>query len=292
LLRGAPGSLSGVDADNRIGEFLRARRERVKPEDVGLPDTGRRRVPGLRREELATLAGVSADYYVRLEQGREVHPSEQVLDALARALQLDPDATTHLHELARPAPRRRRTPRRPERVRPELQQLMEAWSHTPAFVIGRRMDVLAANRLAAALHGGFTRGTNLVRLVFLDPEAREVYPDWEEVALDTVAVLRASVGPDLDDPLLTDLVGELSLKSPEFRRMWASHDVREKTHGIKRYNHPLVGELTLSYESFTVAGPSGQLLVVYRAEPGSKSERALALLSSMSAEQATAAARP
>jgi hypothetical protein len=150
--------------------------------------------------------------------------------------------------------------------------------------MGRRMDVLAANPLAAALHDGFSRGTNLVRSVFLEPNAREIYPDWEDVARDTVAVLRSSVGPDLDDPRLTELVGELSLKSEEFRRLWARHDVREKTHGVKRYNHPLVGELTLSYESFTVAGTPEQMLVVYLAEVGSDSERSLALLSSMSAD--------
>ena len=272
-----------MDADNRIGEFLRARREQVRPEDVGLPDLGRRRVPGLRREELATLAGVSADYYVRLEQGRERHPSEQVLDALARALQLDADATTHLQELARPAPRRRRATGRSERVRPELLQLLDAWPNTPAFVVGARLDILAANKLGAILHEGFKRGTNLVRSLFLDPGAREVYPDWDEVARDTVAVLRGRVGPDLDDPRLTDLVGELSLKSEEFRRLWARHDVREKTHGVKRFHHPLVGDLELRYESFTVAGAPDQMLIVYLAEPGSASEQALALLSSVAA---------
>ena len=276
-----------MDADNRIGQFLRARRELVRPEDVGLPDLGRRRVPGLRREELAMLAGVSVDYYVRLEQGRERHPSEQVLDALARALQLDGDATAHLQELARPAPRRRRPASRSERVRPELLQLMDAWTETPAFVMGRCMDVLAANSLTLALHDGFRKGTNLVRLVFLDPAAREIYPDWDEVAQDTVAVLRSSVGPDLDDPRLIELVGEVSVKSDEFRRLWARHDVREKTHGLKRYGHPLVGELTLRYESFLVAGNSGQMLVVYRAEPGSDSERALALLASMSPRESS-----
>jgi transcriptional regulator with XRE-family HTH domain len=274
-----------MQGDNRIGQFLRARRERVRPEDVGLPDFGRRRVPGLRREELATLAGVSADYYIRLEQGRERHPSEQVIDALGRALRLDDDAIAHLHELARPAPRRRRASARPERVRPELLRLMEAWTHSPAFVMGRRMDVLAANSIATALHGGFIRGQNLVRLLFLDPAARETYPDWDEVARDTVAVLRASVGPDLDDPQLTDLIGELSLKSEKFRCLWARHDVREKTHGTKRYVHPLVGELELRYESFAVAGNPGQVLVVYHAEPGSPSERALALLSSVAAAE-------
>jgi transcriptional regulator with XRE-family HTH domain len=260
----------------------------VRPEDVGLPDFGRRRVPGLRREELATLAGVSADYYVRLEQGRERHPSEQVIDALARALQLDDDATAHLHELARPAPRRRRTARRTERVRPELLRLMEAWSHTPAMVIGRHIDVLAANSLATALHGGFARGTNLVRALFLDPAARDRYPDWDDVAKDTVAALRASVGPDLDDPHLTDLVGELSLKSERFRSLWARHDVREKTHGTKRFVHPQVGELTLHYETFAVAGTSGQVLSVYHAEPGSPTEQALALLSTIAAGESAA----
>jgi transcriptional regulator with XRE-family HTH domain len=281
----ALGTVKEMPEDNRIGQFLRARRERVQPEDVGLPDLGRRRVPGLRREELATLAGVSADYYVRLEQGRERHPSEQVIDALARALQLDDDATAHLHELARPAPRRRRAARRTERVRPELLRLMEAWSHTPAMVTGRHLDVLAANSLATALHGGFSRGTNLVRSLFLDPAARERYPDWDQVAKDTVAALRASVGPDLDDPHLTDLVGELSLKSEKFRTLWARHDVREKTHGSKRFVHPQVGELTIHYETFAVAGSSGQVMSVYHAEPGSPTEQALALLSSIAAEE-------
>jgi transcriptional regulator with XRE-family HTH domain len=269
--------------DNRIGQFLRARRERVRPEEVGLPDFGRRRVPGLRREELATLAGVSADYYVRLEQGRERHPSEQVIEALARALQLDDDATAHLHELARPAPRRRRAARRTERTRPELLRLMEAWPQTPAMVTGRHLDVLAANSMALALHGGFASGNNLVRSLFLDPAARERFPDWDAVAKDTVAALRASVGPDLDDPHLTDLVGELSLKSERFRSLWARHDVREKTHGTKRFVHPQVGELTLHYETFAVAGSSGQVLSVYHADPGSPTEQALALLSSIAA---------
>jgi transcriptional regulator with XRE-family HTH domain len=279
----APGTVKEMAGDNRIGQFLRARRERVRPEDVGLPDCGRRRVPGLRREELATLAGVSADYYVRLEQGRERHPSEQVIDALARALQLDDDATAHLHELARPAPRRRRAAKRTERVRPELLRMMEAWAHTPAMVTGRHLDVLAANALCTVLHGGFASGNNLVRTLFLDPAARERYPDWDAVAKDTVAALRASVGPDLDDPHLTDLVGELSLKSDRFRSLWARHDVREKTHGTKRFVHPQVGELTLQYEMFAVAGSSGQLLAVYHAEPGSPTEQALALLASLSA---------
>jgi transcriptional regulator with XRE-family HTH domain len=277
-----------MDAHNLLGEFLRARRALVRPEDVGLPDLGRRRVAGLRREELAMLAGVSADYYVRLEQGRDTHPSEQVLEALARVLRLDDDAVAHLHDLARPAPRRRRSRGRPERVRPGVLRLLESWSQVPAFVLGRRMDVLAYNALAGMLHSGFANERNVVRLVFLDPAAREVYPEWEAVAQETVATLRAAAGADLEDPRLVELVGELSLKSDDFRRLWARHDVREKAAGTKRFVHPMVGELVLGYESFAVAGTPGQLLVGYHAEPGSASERALALLQSIAADEAVA----
>jgi transcriptional regulator with XRE-family HTH domain len=272
------------DAENRIGRFLRARRELIRPEDVGLAyaATGRRRVPGLRREELAMLAGVSADYYVRLEQGRDQHPSEQVLDALASALRLDDDAAAHLHELARPAPRRRRRAApRLERVRPGLLRLMDAWAESPATVMGRRLDVLAANPMALALNPAQPVGSNLVRSMFLDPEVQCVHPNYERAAAATVASLRASVGPDLDDPLLHELVGELSLKSELFRKLWSRHDVHVKTHGTKHLIHALVGELHLEYESFSVNGADGQMLVVYHAEPGSTSARALALLSSM-----------
>jgi transcriptional regulator with XRE-family HTH domain len=272
-----------VEPDNRIGQFLRARRELVQPEDVGIESYGRRRVPGLRREELAMLAGVSVDYYVRLEQGRERHPSEQVLEALARALQLDDTAARHLQELARPPTRRRRPSARPQRVRPGVERLMDSWTHSPAFVMGRCMDVLAANSLADALHGRSIRGINLVRSIFLEPGAQDFYADWDDVARDTVATLRALAGTDLDDPRLTELVGELSLKSEEFRRLWARHDVREKTSGTKRFVHPVVGELSLGYESFAIGGAPGQILVVYHAEPGGRDERALKLLESVAA---------
>lgn len=272
-----------ADADNVLGTFLRARREQVRPEDVGLPDYGRRRVPGLRREELAMLAGVSADYYVRLEQGRDQHPSEQVVDALARALQLDDDAAAHLHELARPAPRRRRrSPAKPERVRPGLLNMMAQLTNNPAFILGRRMDVLAANELSLALNPHCAPPNNVVRSFFLQEDRmRELYPDFDQIAAETVASLRASVGSDLDDPALTDLVGELSLKSEAFRKLWARHDVRDKADGNKRFQHPLVGPVELRYESFTINGAAGQMLVVYHAEPGSTSAQALALLSSM-----------
>ena len=274
------------DTHNRLGEFLRARRALVTPDDVGLPDLGRRRVAGLRREELALLAGVSVDYYVRLEQGRDTHPSEQVLDALARALRLDHDAVAHLHDLARPAPRRRRRRERPERVRPGVLRLLESWSAIPAFVLGRRMDVLAFNALAGMLHEGFRTERNMVRLVFLDPTARDTFPDFDGVAQETVATLRAAAGADLDDPRLAELVGELSLKSDDFRRLWARHEVREKASGTKRMLHPMVGELVLGYETLRVNDAPEQLVVGYHAEPGSASERALALLGAIAAEQA------
>ncbi|WP_370965147.1 helix-turn-helix transcriptional regulator [Amycolatopsis sp. cg9] len=271
-----------MPAENALGEFLRARREQVGPADLGLPAGGPRRVAGLRREEVAVLAGVSTDYYVRLEQGRERNPSAQVVDALAHGLALDEDATAHLHRLARPGPRRRRRARR-EQVSPNLLRLMDGWPDTPALVLGRCLDVLAHNALGQALFGGHAHSDDLVRLVFLDPDAREFYPDWERVAVNTVGGLRAAAGIDPDDPRLIETVGELSVKSADFRRLWARHDIRQKTHETKRFHHRLVGELVLSYEALTVNSAPGQQLVVYQAEPGSASEAALALLGSLAA---------
>jgi transcriptional regulator with XRE-family HTH domain len=277
-----------MDAAGRLGEYLRARRELVRPVDVGLPDLGRRRVPGLRREELAMLAGISADYYVRLEQGRDHHPSQQVLDALARALQLDDHAAAHLRELAHPAPRRRR-PRRPERAQAGAAQLVASWTQTPAFVQGRLMDVLAANPLATALSPIYAPGVNVVRAVFLDPGVRERFGDWERRTENTVAALRALVGPDLDDPALTALVGELSLKSERFRRLWARHDVRPRTSGATVVHHPQVGVLELQCEKLAITGSDRQVLVAYHAEPGSASARGLALLGSLAGDAEPAA---
>ncbi|MER7986771.1 helix-turn-helix transcriptional regulator [Streptomyces noursei] len=277
-----------MNSANPLGEYLRARRALVKPDDAGLPVSPRRRVAGLRREEVATLAGVSADYYVRLEQGRERNPSVQVVEALARALQLDDEATDHVHRLATPAPAcvrsRGRGRARSEEVSPVLLQLMTTWHRTPAVVLGRRLTVLAHNSLGRALFAGHTHSGDLVRLVFLDPDARAFYPDWERVAANTVSGLRTAAGADPDDPELIAMVGELSLKSAEFRRLWARHDVRQKTHETKRFGHPLVGELILAYESLTVNSAPGQQLVVYQAAPGSPSEEALALLGSLAAD--------
>lgn len=267
--------------DNALGRFIRARRELVTPVDVGLPEGTRRRTPGLRREELALLAGISIDYLVRLEQGRDRHPSTQVLEALGRVLRLDEETLAHLHALAADRPARRRPRRRPERARPSLVRLVEDMTDRPAFITGRYLDVLASNALAIALSPAFRPGRNMVRETFLAQEACGAYPEIDTVRADTAAALRASVGTDLDDPRLTELVGELSLKSPEFRRLWARQDVRNKTTGRKRYRNPLVGELVLSYDTLEVSGTDGQLLVVYGAEPGSRDEQALQLLATL-----------
>ncbi|MEU1268779.1 helix-turn-helix transcriptional regulator [Streptomyces sp. NPDC005799] len=274
-----------MDSANPLGEYLRARRALVSPEDSGVPITGRRRVAGLRREEVALLAGVSSDYYVRLEQGRERHPSAQVVNALAQALRLDVEAADHLHRLARPAPKRPTSRARAERVSPVLLRMMHDWHRTPAVVLDHCLTVVAHNALGTALFAGHTYSEDLVRLVFLDPDARTFYPDWERVAVNTVGGLRSSAGTGHDDPRLIRTVGELSLKSAEFRRLWARHDIRQKTHETKRLRHPLVGELTLDYESLTVNSAPGQQLVVYQAAPGSTSEQALALLGSLTADE-------
>jgi transcriptional regulator with XRE-family HTH domain len=273
--------------ENLVGEYLRARRELVPPQDVGLPDpSSRRRVRGLRREEVALLAGVSSDYYVRLEQGRDQHPSPQVIDALARALQLDDDAAAHLHRLAAAPPgRRRRKAVRPEKVPAGIVQLIGSWGQTPAYVCGRYMDVLAVNPLGAALMPWYVKGENLVRAAFLDQRVRDMYGDWEHVTESTVAGLRALVGPDVDDPRLNELVGELSVRSERFRRLWARHDAWPKRSGTTRIDHPLVGPVELSYERFPIPGTDRQTLGIYHAAPASASAQALALLAITTAEQ-------
>jgi len=268
-----------MPATNAIGEYLRARRELVRPQDVGLRDFGRRRTPGLRREEVAMLAGVSADYYIRLEQGRDQHPSPQVLDALARALKLDEDANAHLHALAAARPRSRsRRATRPERVPETIEQLIMSWTTTPAYVFGRYLDVLAANPLATAIAPWFTAGENLIRGAFLDPRRRELKPDWEQTLAGTVAALRANVGHEVDDPPLTQLVGELSLRSESFRRLWARHDVRPKGSGTSTIDHPQVGRLELTYTKLPIPDTDRLTLSIYHAAPGSPTAQALALL--------------
>jgi transcriptional regulator with XRE-family HTH domain len=267
-----------------LGQYLRARRELVRPEDVSLPNVGRRRVPGLRREELAMLAGISSDYYLRLEQGRDHHPSVHVIDALARALQLDEDAPAHLYSLAQPAPARLRAGE-PERAPGSVSQLIASWSTTPAFVQGRHMDVLAANALASAVSPVFSPGVNIVQATFLDPEVRRLVGDvaWDNIAHNAVARLRALVGPDVDDPRLDELVGELSARSDRFRRLWARHDIEVGGTPTYTFNHPLAGLIRVNVERFGIIGAEGQLLIIHHADPGSPSERALRLLAGMAA---------
>ncbi|MCF2527747.1 helix-turn-helix domain-containing protein [Yinghuangia soli] len=278
-----------MDGRDDLGEFLRTRRARLRPEDVGLTTFGaRRRVPGLRREELAQLAGVSAAYYTRLEQGQSRNASDGVLDALARVLRLTDDEHNHMRNLARPD----RTSPRPapcsERLRPATRRLVDKID-APAILVGRFGDILAWNRLGHALNAGHldfdapndpARRPNCARLVFLDRTTRTLYPDWPVKASENVAYLRVAAGRYRDHPALAALVGELSLKSPEFAAMWAAHPVREKRHGVRPMNHPLVGPLSLEYEVMQV--PDQDLvLTMFIAEPGTASSDALDLLASL-----------
>jgi transcriptional regulator with XRE-family HTH domain len=273
-----------MDRRAELTEFLKSRRARVQPEELGIKVYGgRRRVPGLRREELAQAAGVSADYYVRLEQGRADNVSEEILDAVANVLELTGDERKHLAALAKP--RRRRARRRTvQRVRPGVQRLLDALTDVPAFVLGHRMDVLAWNRPAAALVADFealpARERNVPRMVFLDPSARDLYPQWDAVAAESVDYLRMYAGRAPEDPELAELVGELSIHSPEFRELWARHDVVDKGHGTKVLRHPVVGEISVAYETLQLPGDADQLLVTYTVEPGSPSEQNLRLLAS------------
>jgi transcriptional regulator with XRE-family HTH domain len=266
----------------RLGEFLRARRALVQPEDHGLP-VGTRRTAGLRRDEVATLAGVSTDYYVRLEQGRDRHPSVQVVEALAEVLLLEDEATVYLRGLANPpSPRRSRQLPPTESASPGLVALVDAWPNTPAVVYGRYMDLLAVNPLGEALFSWLGDETNLLRAIFLQPEARTFYRDWARIGEGCIAALRAA-NTDPDDPRLRELVGELTVKSPDFAVLWARHEVRAKTATIKYLVHPVVGELALAFENLTVASAPGQHLVAYHAEPGSPEAHALVLLGSYAA---------
>jgi transcriptional regulator with XRE-family HTH domain len=266
---------------NTLGEYLRARRELIDPAQVGLPVVGVRRTPGLRREEVATLAGISADYYLRLEQGRDRKPSAQVLQALARVLRLDAPAEQYLMSLAAARPAATRRPRR-EVVPVRIRQLLDV-INLPAFVESRSFDVLAANRLATAVSPNIRPGANRLRSIFLDPDEQELYPEWEKVAGGLVGGFRASVGSDVDDPRIVQLVGELSLASEPFRQLWARHDVKALAGGSMQLHHPQVGVLELRREKLPLAGTGGQILAIYHAEPGSRTAQSLALLGSLAA---------
>jgi transcriptional regulator with XRE-family HTH domain len=278
-----------VDTRSEIREFLTSRRAKITPDQVGLTAYGPRRVPGLRREEVAVLAGVSVPYYTRLERGDIRGVSESVLEALARALQLDDAERAHLFDLARAAgpmaKRRRRSA--PKQIRPSVQRLLDAITGAPALVQNGRLDVLAANQLGRALYSELFRDStppaNHARFTFLNPRAHDFYPDWERAANDCVALLRAEAGRDPYDHDLTDLIGELSTRSEEFRAHWAAHNVRLHQTGAKRFHHPVVGDLTLTFEMMELAADPGLNLLTYTAEPGSKSDEALNLLGSWAA---------
>ncbi|MCK2220956.1 helix-turn-helix transcriptional regulator [Actinomadura sp. ATCC 31491] len=279
-----------MDRSRELADFLRSRRARITPESTGLPADGRpRRVPGLRRDEVARLARVSTEYYTRLEQGRAGNPSPEVTAALAQALQLDAVEREHLADLLTRPGRRAPAPVSPQRVRPGLHLMLQTLDHVPAFILGRRTDVLAANRLAREVLTDFEAlpvpRRNLARWYLLDPEARERTGDWARIAAETVAVLRLEAGRYPEDRRLADLVGELTLRSPEFSTWWTDHRVLRRTHGSKTYHHPLVGELHFSYESLQPAGDAEQTLCVYNVEPGSATAEALQLLAGWTAPQ-------
>ncbi|WAP60318.1 helix-turn-helix domain-containing protein [Streptomyces sp. S465] len=265
--------MSDDDRANLLGGYLRARRALVTPEQVGLPAGAHRRVPGLRREEVAMLAGISADYYLRLERGRDKNPSPQVLASLARVLRLDELAQEYLLGLAasRPRPRRRR---KPERVPPRLHQLL-ASVQVPAFVEGRAFDVLASNRLAVALSPRLQPGYNRLRSLLFDPEEQAFQQDWARSTAGFIAAFRTSIGDDIDTPRAVELVGELAQSSERFRTLWERHDVRDLEGGTTTVNHPVVGELRLHRDKLPV---DDLLLVLYYADQGSESEEKLRLL--------------
>lgn len=299
VVRGVPGPPLGVglanilgpmgaaDQTNRIGEYLRARRGLVTPEQVGMTPGTRRRVAGLRREEVALLAGISADYYLRLERGRDSHPSPQVLQSLARVLRLDDVETAHLLGLATERPRSR-APRRTERVPQRLHHLLAALD-LPAFVEGRCFDVLAANPEAVALSPRLAPGHNRIRSLLLDPEEREFHDDWNRAAADSVAALRTSIGDDVTNPRAVELVGELTLSSARFRALWARHDVQRLDGGVATVHHPTVGALRLNRDKL----PVGELiLVLYYPDRASESEDKLRLLASLTTPEAATAPSP
>jgi transcriptional regulator with XRE-family HTH domain len=276
-----------------VREFLTTRRANITPERAGLPMYGRhRRVSGLRREEVALLAGISVEYYTRLERGNARGVSDDVLESVSRALQLDEAERVHLLDLARTANSGRpvRRTSAPNRVRPSIQRIVDAMSDMPAFVQNDRLDILYANPLAAALYSDMlqdpVRPPNSARYLFLNPRARDLYVDWESVARDIVATLRGTAGRDPYDRALSDLIGLLSTRSDEFRVRWASHDVRFHRSGTKRFRHPLVGDLTLAYETLELPADPSLTLVTYSAEPGSPTETALQELAGWSRTRA------
>lgn len=281
--------MAGMDQRTEIREFLASRRARITPEQVGLPHSGSRRVPGLRREEVAMLAGVGVDYYTRIERGNLRGVSDSVLEAVARALKLDEPERNHLYDLARagttPArPRRRRSQ---HQVRPGVQRLLDSMVGAPAFVRNGRADIVAVNTLGRALYAPLfdtdVRPINSARFTFLDSRSRDFFRDWDRTASDAVAILHAEAGQHPDDRDLSDLVGELSTRSETFRTLWANHDVRYHDTGVKRVHHPVVGDLDLAFEVAELRGDQDLTMFAYSAEPQSASADGLEILASWAA---------
>ncbi|MEU3729312.1 helix-turn-helix transcriptional regulator [Streptomyces sp. NPDC033538] len=267
---------------SKLGDYLRSRRARVMPPDVGLPQDGRRRVPGLRREEVAMLARISVDYYLRLEQGRERRPSPQVLDALGDALLLDNDGRLHLYRVAgmTPLPRHEGSI---ERADPQLMTLVDLWDRTPALLLGRAYDVLAANTLGRAAFPHLPPGANVLLTMFLDPSVRSFHADWDRAAANAVAGFRFLEGARPNDPRIHEVLRTASESSREFTHLWQRRDARGKSDAAKVLLHPEVGELTLRMQTFDVRSAPGQQLVVYHAQEGTRTADALRLLGSLAA---------
>lgn len=290
LIGGEPRTVGGMDNRSDVREFLTTRRARLTPDQAGLPAFGgNRRVPGLRREEVSLLSGMSVDYYTRLERGDLSGVSDSVLESLARALQLNDAETAHLHDLARAASTSpvTRKPRRPgaDALRPSIQRLLDAITEAPAIIRNQYYDYVAANRLGRALYSPvFAEPVpNSARFAFFNPAAHDFYPDWDKVVQEFVAAMRGDAGRNPYDKRLTDLVGELSTRSQTFRTLWAAHDVRYHRTGVKRIHHPHVGDLELTYEAFELPADPGLQLSTFTTEPGSPSEDALKMLASWAA---------
>jgi transcriptional regulator with XRE-family HTH domain len=289
-----------VDNRNEVRAFLSSRRAKVSPEQAGIPTYGSRRVAGLRRGEVAALAGVSVEYYTRLERGTLAGASDSVLDAVARALWLDETETAHLHHLARaagPAPARARARRDnvPE-IRPAIRRVLDSMTGVPAFLRNHRFDILAANPLSMALYAPmFTTSSalpvNSMRFTFLDPHAQAFYPDWSQVARSAVAALRIAAAQNPHDQQLMNLIGELSMRSEPFRGWWATQDVYVHRHGTKRFRHPAIGELELTFEALELPGDEALTVLTYSAEPGTPSGDGLELLATWAATQETGTAQ-
>jgi transcriptional regulator with XRE-family HTH domain len=280
-------SVSPQTPETNLRDFLQTRRSRITPEQAGLTTyPGVRRVPGLRREEVAQLAGVSVDYYVRLERGHGENVSDSVLEAVARALQLNDTERDHLYALAKSTDTQP-SPATPQAARPGLARLLENVTHIPALLLGRRLDILATNPLARGFYPEFNAPIseqNLARYVFLNEAARDFYDDWPDTARDIVGMLHLEASHRPQDPLRADLVTELSTVDGDFRRWWADHDVYKPQHGSKLYHHPLAGDLELGFEAFTPVGNPDQILTLCTVEPGSPSENALRLLANLPAD--------